>query len=445
MNKLKNITVLFIQLGCSKNKVDGERMMDALEKEGVLFTDTEDKADVIIVNTCGFIEDAKKEAINEILRAVSTGKKVIAAGCLAQRYKEEIKRDIPELSSVVGVFDCDKIVEAVKDAMTSEYREYTNGRHFPACANTGRVLTTPFYYSFLKIADGCSNGCSYCAIPKIRGKYVSEPMESLVKEAENLAANGITELIVIAQDTSRYGVDLYKENKLSDLLSELEKIEGIKWIRLHYLYPENISGELIEQIKKSDKILPYFDIPIQHINDRILKLMNRKITKREITELLEKIKSEIPEAVIRTSLISGFPSETEKEHEELKEFVKKGYFDRLGVFPYSTEEGTRAAKITGKLPKRIKEKRAAEIMEIQKNVSLKKNKKRIGKTYTVLVEEIDGENGIYGGRTYMDSPDIDGEVYFKSDVETDIGEYINVRITGCDEYDLTGEAVYNEN
>lgn len=439
MNRLKNISILFIQLGCSKNKVDGERMIDALEREGAVFTDTEDKADVIIVNTCGFIEAAKKEAICELLSAVNTGKKVIAAGCLAQRYKDEIKKDIPELSAVVGVFDTDKITDAVYNAVKGEYREYINEKHFAPSADTGRTLTTPFYYSFLKIADGCSNGCSYCAIPKIRGKYVSEPMDKLVSEAQKLAQMGITELIVIAQDTSRYGIDLYKKNMLIPLLEKLSEIDGIRWIRLHYLYPENITDELLKFIKNSDKVLPYFDIPIQHINDRILSLMNRRITKKKIAALLKKIKEEIPEAVIRTSLISGFPSETQEEHEELKDFVKKGYFDRLGVFPYSTEEGTRAAKITGKLPKRVKEKRAGEIMEIQNAVSLKKNKKRIGKTYTVLVEEIDSINGVYGGRTYMDSPEIDGEVYFTSKSGTDIGEYVNVKITGCDAYDLTGE------
>lgn len=439
MNRLKNISILFIQLGCSKNKVDGERMIDALEREGAVFTDTEDKADVIIVNTCGFIEAAKKEAICELLSAVNTGKKVIATGCLAQRYKDEIKKDIPELSAVVGVFDTDKITDAVYNAVKGEYREYINEKHFAPSADTGRTLTTPFYYSFLKIADGCSNGCSYCAIPKIRGKYVSEPMDKLVSEAQKLAQMGITELIVIAQDTSRYGIDLYKKNMLIPLLEKLSEIDGIRWIRLHYLYPENITDELLKFIKNSDKVLPYFDIPIQHINDRILSLMNRRITKKKIAALLKKIKEEIPEAVIRTSLISGFPSETQEEHEELKDFVKKGYFDRLGVFPYSTEEGTRAAKITGKLPKRVKEKRAGEIMEIQNAVSLKKNKKRIGKTYTVLVEEIDSINGVYGGRTYMDSPEIDGEVYFTSKSGTDIGEYVNVKITGCDAYDLTGE------
>lgn len=438
MNKLKNTKILFIQLGCSKNKVDGERMIDALEKEGAVFTDSEDIADVIIVNTCGFIESAKKEAINELLNAVSTGKKVIAAGCLAQRYKDEIKENIPELSGIIGVFDCDKVVESVYNAIKNNYGEYTNSKHFPETANTGRVLTTPFYYSFLKIADGCSNGCSYCAIPKIRGRYVSEPMDKLIEEAENLASNGITELIVIAQDITRYGLDLYKEKKLSELIERLEKIDSIKWIRLHYMYPELIDENLLSVIKKSKKILPYFDIPIQHINDRILELMNRRITKKEIIKKLDLINEMLPDAVIRTSLISGFPSETEEEHQELLRFVKKGYFDRLGVFPYSTEEGTKAAKITGKLPKRIKEKRASEIMEAQKKVSLSKNKKKIGKIFTVLVEEIDTVNGIYGGRTYMDSPEIDGAVYFESKTDVDIGDYISVKITGCDEYDLTG-------
>lgn len=437
MNRLKNTTILFIQLGCSKNKVDGERMMDCLLKEGASFTDSYEKADIVIVNTCGFIEDAKKEALGEIFSALENGKKVIATGCLAQRYKDEMKENIPELSGLVGVFDSDKIADAVFDALNNEYKEYTKNRCFMPMASTPRVLTTPFYYSYLKIADGCSNGCSYCAIPKIRGKFVSEPMEDLIKEAQYLASQGITELIVIAQDITRYGIDLYKEYKLSSLLKELEKIEGLKWIRLHYMYPELITDELLFVIKNSAKIIPYFDIPIQHISDRILKLMNRKTTKKEITEKLEKIKEILPDAVIRTSLISGFPTENEKEHNELLSFVKKGYFDRLGVFPYSTEEGTKASKIVGKIPKRIKQKRAKEIMEAQMKVSLKKNKKKIGKTYTVLVEEIDTINNIFGGRTYMDSPEIDGMVYFEGK-KADIGEYVEVRITGCDEYDLTG-------
>lgn len=444
MNKLKNITILFIQLGCSKNKVDGERMINALSEEGAVFTDREENADVIIVNTCGFIESAKKEAINELLNAVSTGKKVIAAGCLAQRYKDEIKENIPELAAVIGVFDCDKAVDAVYNAVKNIYMEYTNEKHFPVSASTGRTLTTPFYYSFLKIADGCSNGCSYCAIPKIRGKYVSEPMDKLIEEAESLASNGITELIVIAQDTTRYGIDLYKKPMLASLLERLNKIDGLKWIRIHYMYPELIDENLLETIKKSEKVIHYFDIPIQHINDRILKLMNRKITKKEIMDKLSMIKKILPDAVIRTSLISGFPSETEEEHQELLSFVKKGYFDRLGVFPYSTEEGTKAAKITGKLPKRIKEKRAVEIMEAQQTVSLTKNKKKKGKIFTVLTEEIDTINGIYGGRTYMDSPEIDGNVYFESEKPVDIGDYVRVKITGCDEYDLSGQCT-NEN
>lgn len=444
MNKLKNIKILFIQLGCSKNKVDGERMMAALEKEGAVFTDNEENADVIIVNTCGFIEDAKKEAIEELLNAVESGKKVIATGCLAERYKDEIKENIPELSAVVGIFDEDKMADAVYNATKNIYCEYTKSKRFKETAGTGRILTTPFYYSFLKIADGCSNGCSYCAIPKIRGRYFSEPLDKLITEAEKLAENGVTELIVIAQDITRYGLDIYKEPKLSELIEKLDKTDGFKWIRLHYMYPELIDEKLLFAIKNSKKVIPYFDIPIQHVNDRILKLMNRRITKKEIIAKLELIKEILPDSVIRTSLISGFPSETEKEHNELLSFVKKGYFDRLGVFPYSTEEGTKAAKITGKLPKRIKEKRAAEIMEAQKKVSFKKNKKKIGKIYTVLIEENDTINNIYGGRTYMDSPEIDGTVYFKSDFPVDIGEYAMVKITGCDEYDLTGETVCNE-
>ena len=304
-----------------------------------------------------------------------------------------------------------------------------------------RVLTTPFYYAFLKIADGCSNGCSYCAIPKIRGKYVSRPMESIIEEAKWMATQGVTEVIVIAQDTTRYGTDLYGENRLVPLLGELEKIEGIRWIRLHYLYPESVTDELLDLIAASQKILHYFDIPIQHCNDRILSLMNRRTNQKEILTLLHKIKTKMPDATIRTSLISGFPTETVEEHKELVSFVKQGFFDRLGVFPYSTEEGTRAARITGKIQTHEKVRRANEIMKLSTQVSFQKNKQKIGKTYTVLVEGIDTANNIYFGRTYMDSPEIDGTVYFEADFSVDIGEYITVEITGCDQYDLSGTAV----
>ncbi len=441
MKNIKGIHFLFIQLGCSKNRVDGERMISSLIDSGAIPVDTEEKADVIIINTCGFIEDAKTEAIGEILNAVESGKKVIVAGCLAQRYKEEIMENIPEVDAVVGIFDTDKITDAVYEAVKGKKSTwYETKKLSPSCASE-RTLTTPFYYSYLKIADGCSNGCSYCTIPKIRGKFVSEPMEKVIQEAKWLSENSVTEIIVIAQDTSRYGLDLYKEKKLPELIRELDKTEFIKWIRIHYLYPEAITDELLTEIKNSKKVLPYFDIPIQHINNRILSLMNRKTTKEEIISLLKKIKKMMPQSVIRTSLISGFPSETEEEHKELVEFVKESYFDRLGVFPYSTEEGTKASKIKGKLSKKIKNARAAEIMAVQSEVSLLKNKEKIGKIFEVLVEGYDTINDVYFGRTYMDSPEIDGTVYFKANTKTDIGEYINVRITDCDSYDLIGETV----
>ncbi len=441
MKNINGIHFLFIQLGCSKNRVDGERMISQLITSGGIPVDTEEKADVIIINTCGFIEDAKKEAIAEILNAVDSGKKVIVAGCLSQRYKDEIRENIPEVDSVVGIFDTDKITDAVYEAINERKSKWYETKKLAPSCTTPRTLTTPFYYSYLKIADGCSNGCSYCTIPKIRGKFVSEPMEKIIEEAEWLAENSVTEIMVIAQDTSRYGLDLYKEKKLAELIKKLDKIEYIKWIRLHYLYPEAITDELLLEIKNSKKVLPYFDIPIQHINNRILSLMNRKTTKEEIISLLKKIKRMMPESVIRTSLISGFPSETEEEHKELVEFVKEGYFDRLGVFPYSTEEGTKASKIKGKLTKRTKNARAKEIMAVQSEISFLKNKKKIGKIFEVLVEGYDTINDVYFGRTYMDSPEIDGTVYFKANTKTDIGEYINVKITDCDNYDLIGESV----
>lgn len=442
IENIKDIKFLFIQLGCSKNRVDGEIMISSLCENGALPVDNEDDADVIIINTCGFIEDAKKEAIDEILSAIATQKKVIVTGCLAQRYKKEILENFPEIFGVVGVFDTDKIVNCVANAVNGEKNEYFETKKaIPFEDVRPRVLTTPFYYSFLKIADGCSNGCSYCTIPKIRGKYVSEPLEKLVKEANFLSENGVTELIVIAQDTSRYGLDLYGEKKLTALLEKLEEIDGFKWIRLHYLYPEAVTDELLDFIANSKKVIPYFDIPIQHINDRILELMNRKTSKEEIIALLKKIKTKIPQSVLRTSLISGFPSETLEEHLELLDFVKQGWFDRLGVFPYSREEGTKASQITKKVRRSEKNRRADEIMKAQMEISLLKNRKKIDKTYEVLVEGIDTVNNIYFGRTYMDSPDIDGTVYFTANSPVDIGEYVNVKITAYDNYDLTGELV----
>ncbi len=432
--------ILWIQLGCSKNKVDGEIMITNLQNAGYIMVDNEEESDVIIINTCGFIKSAKEEAISEILNAASYGKKVIVAGCLSGRYQDEILENFPEVDGVLGIHDTANIAEAVGRVLRGERVSYFS-KSEPEPNFCDRVLTTPFYYAFLKIADGCSNGCSYCAIPKIRGKYVSRPIESVVAEAKWMATQGVTEVIVIAQDTTRYGMDLYGENRLVALLSELEKIEELRWIRLHYLYPESVTDELLDKMKASKKILPYFDIPIQHCNDRILKLMNRRTNKEEIVTLLHKIKEKMPDATIRTSLISGFPTETVEEHEELVAFVKQGFFDRLGVFAYSTEEGTRAARITGKLKTHEKVRRANEIMKLSSQISLQKNKQKIGKTYEVLVEGIDTVNNIYFGRTYMDSPEIDGTVYFEADFPVDIGEYIKVKVTGCDHYDLSGTAL----
>lgn len=433
--------VLFVQLGCSKNKVDGEIMITNLTNAGFIMVDTEEKSDLIVINTCGFIEAAKEEAIGEILNAASFGKKIIVTGCLSERYQDDIMEQFPEIGGVLGIHDLDKIQVAAERVLAGERVAYFSKKEETEPDFAHRVLTTPFYYAFLKIADGCSNGCSYCAIPKIRGKYVSRSMESILLEAKELAYQGVTELIVIAQDTTRYGMDLYKKQMLAPLLSELQKIEGIRWIRLHYLYPEAVTDELLDIIAKSEKILPYFDIPIQHCNDRILSLMNRRVGKAQILSLLTKIKEKIPHAVIRTSLISGFPTETPEEHNELVSFVKQGFFDRLGVFAYSTEEGTRAARIVGKIPKNVKVRRANEIMELASRISYEKNQEKIGKAYTVLVEGIDTVNHIYFGRTYMDSPEIDGTVYFEADFAVDIGDYVRVEITGCDQYDLTGSAL----
>jgi len=438
---MTSVRILFIQLGCSKNRVDGEIMIGAIEKAGHVMVDNEDDADVIIINTCGFIEDAKKEAIDEIVKAISyEDKKVIVTGCLAQRYKDEVMENFPEIYGVVGVFDIDKIVDTLSGAIKGEKVTYFSSQELLNADLNNRTLTTPFYYSYLKIADGCSNYCSYCTIPKIRGKYTSRKIEELVEEAKLLANSGVSELIIIAQDTSRYGLDIYKEKMLVPLLRELEKIEGFEWIRLHYLYPEAVTSELIDYIRDSKKVLPYFDIPLQHINDRILKLMNRRTAKADIIRLINEIKEKIPNAVIRTSLISGFPTETEKEHKELLSFVKKGYIDRLGVFAFSSEEGTKASKIKGKIPKLTKNTRKDEIMEAANKVSLSKNKKKKNSSYAVLIEGYDTVNNVWFGRTYMDSPEIDGTVYFTSNANHEFGDYVNVKITACDAYDFVGAA-----
>ncbi|MBR4892536.1 MAG: 30S ribosomal protein S12 methylthiotransferase RimO [Clostridia bacterium] len=436
--------VFVVSLGCSKNHCDLENMMGILVKAGYEITLEEEKADVAIVNTCGFIESAKEEAIENILEMAElkkTGnlKALIVTGCLSQRYKEEILDSFPEIDSIVGVFDFDKIDAIVCETLKGKRKGYFDSLSLESFNDMPRIQTTPFYTAYLKIAEGCDNHCSYCAIPKIRGKFTSKDMESLVKEAKELAHSGVKELILVAQDTTRYGIDLYKEVKLIELLDRLTEIEGIEWIRIHYMYPEMIDEKLLLYIKENKKVLNYFDIPIQHINSRILKLMNRRSDRETIENVVNMIRKIIPSATIRTTVIVGFPTETDKEYRELYDYIEKTKFDRLGVFAYSKEEGTGAFNLKGQVLKGIKLKRQKEISLLQSHIMEENNKKFIGKTIDVLVEGFHNEYGVYFGRSEMDSVEIDGTVMFESDEDIPFGDIVNVKITDALEYDLVGE------
>ena len=436
--------VFVVSLGCSKNHCDLENMMGILVKAGYEITLEEEKADVAIVNTCGFIESAKEEAIENILEMAElkkTGnlKALIVTGCLSQRYKEEILDSFPEIDSIVGVFDFDKIDAIVCETLKGKRKGYFESLSLENFNDMPRIQTTPFYTAYLKIAEGCDNHCSYCAIPKIRGKFTSKDMESLVKEAKELAHSGVKELILVAQDTTRYGIDLYKEVKLIELLDRLTEIEGIEWIRIHYMYPEMIDEKLLLYIKENKKVLNYFDIPIQHINSRILKLMNRRSDRETIENVVNMIRKIIPSATIRTTVIVGFPTETDKEYRELYDYIEKTKFDRLGVFAYSKEEGTGAFNLKGQILKGIKLKRQKEINLLQSHIMEENNKKFIGNTIDVLVEGFHNEYGVYFGRSRMDSVEIDGTVMFESDEDIPFGDIVNVKITDALEYDLVGE------
>ena len=435
--------VFVVSLGCSKNHCDLENMMGILVNNGYEITLDEFEADAVIVNTCGFIEAAKTEAIDNILemaelKETAKLKALIVTGCLSQRYKDEILESFPEVDAVVGVFDFDKIHNVIDEVMAGKRILLTESEALLCFNEMPRIQTTPFYTAYLKIAEGCDNRCTYCAIPYIRGKFVSREMESLIKEAKELVASGVKELIVIAQDTTRYGIDLYGEPRLKELLSRLSEIEGLEWIRLHYMYPEMITEELVEFIKNNDKVLNYFDIPIQHINTRILKLMGRRSSREDIERVISLIKNNIPDATIRTTVIAGFPTETEEEFTELCDFIKETAFDRLGAFAFSKEEGTPAYKLKGQLPKKIKEARAEKIGALQSAIMNENNKKHIGKTIEVLVEGLHNEYDVYFGRSRMDSVEIDGTVMFEADEVIAFGDIVRVEITEASEYDLVG-------
>lgn len=433
-----------ISLGCPKNQVDAERMLALMDAEGWEIVDYVDGCDVVIVNTCGFIDDAKKEAIENILDMVELKKegvigKIIVTGCLAQRYKEEIVTEIPEVDAVLGIGANGDIIKTVEEVMSSVT---TVEKYPPRCdlpLDGQRILTTPQHWAYLKIGDGCSNRCTYCTIPSIRGNMRSREMENIIEEAKQLAELGVKELILIAQDTTSYGLDLYGELKLPELLNELCKIDSIEWIRLLYCYPDRITDELIETIKKQDKVVNYIDLPLQHADDKILKAMNRRGDQALIRSVIEKLRTEIPDVVIRTTFIVGFPGEGEDEFETLAEFVNEIEFDRLGVFTFSPQEGTPAYDMDDQVEDDVKTRRGEVIMQDQYSIMEEKNNEKIGKTFKTVVEEYDGYTDSYVGRTYMDAPEIDGLVKFTSEKDLDIGDFVDVEIFDVDEYDLIGE------
>ncbi len=431
-------------LGCSKNLVDSENMLGILEKKGYKVTDYADKADYIIINTCSFINDAQQESVNAILSAadiknnINKKAKIIVTGCLSQRFGEELSKEIPEVDIVIGTAGFEKINEYIEEYEMNKKLLIDTTSQLDIDKSLPRNTLTEPWYAYLKIAEGCSNNCTYCVIPKLRGPFKSRRIRSVVEEAKTLSSSGAKEIIIIAQDTSKYGIDIYGERKLHEVIQKISEIESIRWIRIHYLYPEDIYDELINEFKNNEKLLKYFDIPMQHINDRILKRMNRNTNKEQITSLIQKIRREVKDAVIRTSLITGFPSETRDEHEELKDFLKEYKLDRVGIFKYSREEHTPAYKLPGQIDEDIKELRLNELMEIQQKISYENNVSKIGKTYEVLIEEKDVEN-IYVGRTYMDSIEIDGCVYVTSDEELTLGNIYKVKINDALEYDLIGD------
>ena len=432
-------------LGCAKNLVDSEMMLGTLVKNDYVQTGSIMDADIAIVNTCGFIEAAKEESINEILELAQYKERgnlkyLIVTGCLAQRYSDELLSEIPEIDIVLGTTSFDMILEKIEELKGGIRSSLITDIDKHIAEEIPRSLLTDTFSAYIKIAEGCDNHCTYCIIPKLRGKYRSRRQEDILKEARQLAKNGVKELIVIAQDTTKYGLDIYGKKAISDLMRELNEIEGLKWIRILYSYPEDVDAEFVKAVKECEKVLPYFDIPVQHANDAILKLMNRKTSKQQIKENIDRIRKEIPEASIRTSIIVGFPTETQEQFDELCEFVKEVKFDRLGVFAYSREEDTPAAILEGQIDEDIKQERKNRLMEIQQGISYEKNKTFVGSTLEVMIDE-KVEDGLYEGRSYRDMMEIDGLVFVKTQEDLKKGQFVNVNITEALEYDLTGELI----
>ncbi len=440
--------IVFVSLGCDKNLVDTEMMLGMLEGNQYSFTDDENEADVAVVNTCCFIGDAKEESIQTILelakrRADGQLQALVVCGCLAQRYSKEIREEIPEVDAIVGTTAIKSIAEAIEKALQGKQEDYLTGIDAPVVTNQKRVVTTGGHFAYLKIAEGCNKRCTYCVIPKVRGSYRSVPMDSLIKEAEELVAGGVKELILVAQETTLYGVDLYGKKSLPELLRRLCKINGLVWVRILYCYPEEITDELIETMATEEKICHYLDIPIQSGADEVLKRMGRRTNREELTALLAKLRARIPDICLRTTLISGFPGETRRDFIETYNFVDEMEFDRLGVFTYSREEDTPAAQMEHQVTERTKKKRRDELMELQQEISLEKTRGMIGRVLLVMVEGKVADEDTYVTRTYRDAPNVDGYLFLNTSATLMTGDLVKVLVTDANEYDLMGE-IYHE-
>ena len=436
--------IMFISLGCDKNLVDTEMMLGMLAEKGYQFTDDEQEAEIVVVNTCCFIGDAKEESINTLieigqLKETANVKMLIAAGCLAQRYRKEIREQIPEVDVIIGTMAIDKIVEAVEEYQTKQYTTFVEDIDRTPVSGKKRVVTTGGHYAYMKIAEGCDKRCSYCIIPKVRGSYRSIPMETLLKEANTLVEQGVKELILVAQETTLYGTDLYGKKSLPELLRKLSEIRGLYWIRILYCYPEEITEELIDTIAELPKVCHYLDIPIQHASDKILKRMGRRTNQQQLKDKIAMIRSKIPDMCLRTTLITGFPGESQEDHEQSMAFVDEMEFDRLGVFTYSAEEDTPAAGFPDQIEEEVKKDRQADIMELQQEIAFEKAEGMTGQDVLVMIEGKVADENAYVGRTYKDAPNVDGLVFVNTDRELMTGDFVPVHITGSYEYDLIGE------
>ena len=439
--------ILFVSLGCDKNLVDTENMLGILKNKGFEFTDDEWEADIIAINTCCFIGDAKQESINTILEMAEHKKDarckvLVVAGCLAHRYQDEIIKEIPEVDAFVGTSSYDKIADMINSVLEEKgISNFVEDANRMPMVEADRIVTTPGYYEYLKIAEGCDKHCTYCVIPKVRGSFKSFPIEYLVNQTKKLVEGGVKEIILVAQETTLYGVDLYGKKSLPKLLHNLGLIEGLEWIRILYCYPEEINDELIEAIKNEPKVCHYLDMPIQHASDNILKRMGRRTSKQELTDIVAKLRREIPDIALRTTLITGFPGETDVDHEEVMQFIDECEFDRLGVFTYSREEDTVAAQMPDQIDEEIKEKYRDELMQLQQEISADRSAAMIGRIVRVMIEGFIPEDNTYVGRSYKDAPNVDGLVFVECDRELMSGDFIDVKITGSTEYDLIGTIV----